>query len=91
MASAFSKLFYAERLFGPGPLRTAAGAVLLMLLGPMAGAQDAAEPPSEPPSESQDAAVPRAPAPRRPAAVDDVFVPSEEVAADQEIVFPVDI
>jgi len=49
-----------------------------------AGAQDEPEPPAEPEAE-------RPRAPQEQDASDDVFIPSEEIQADEEVTFPVDI
>ena len=61
----------------------------LVLASPMAAQDEQATPP-EP---AQDAEQGRSAPPRRPApeGEDDVFIPTEEIGADEEVVFPVDI
>jgi hypothetical protein len=61
-------------------------AALSLALAPAAQAQDE-------PAEPEQRAEPERPAPPRPRppASDDVFIPSEEIAADEEVTFPVDI
>jgi hypothetical protein len=44
-----------------------------------------------PPAPSEQEAAPRPPQPRSGPGADDVFIPSEEIAADEEITFPIDI
>ncbi len=62
----------------------AAAAVCLGLLAVRAQeAPPAEEPPAEPPAESEEAPA--------PPVSDDIFIPSEEVQADEELVFPIDI
>jgi hypothetical protein len=58
----------------------------------------AQEPAGDPPSSSPPAVPPRSDSPAPPAGgavppppADDVFIPSEEVQADEELAFPVDI
>jgi hypothetical protein len=84
---------------------SAAGLSVLAVLaqGPIARAQDDADAPAEPAETTETAepaqtAEPAEPAPSEeptpPRAgndSDDVFVPTEEIAADEEVVFPVDI
>jgi hypothetical protein len=68
-------------------MRSVRAPLLAALLGLFLGAataQDEPEPPAEPEAES-----PRAP--EEQDAVDDVFIPSEEIQADEEVTFPVDI
>lgn len=71
--------------------------VLVSALVAIAGAQDQSAPPS-PPANTQDGASQKPPAepPVRPPAAepsddDDVFIPTEEVQAAEELAFPVDI
>jgi hypothetical protein len=60
-------------------------AVLSLALAPAAEAQEG-------PAETEERAEPERPAPPRPRPpADDVFIPSEEIAADEEVTFPVDI
>lgn len=72
----------------------AAGVLAVLALGQSGRAQDDAPPPESPPAEAAEPAQAETPEqaarPRRDAE-DDVFVPTEEIAADEEIVFPVDI
>src|SRR5690606_17695965 len=77
------------------PARGAAALLAALLVAFGAAAQDggdreAASQPAEPPATEgtePDAAEP----PGRGADPDDVFVPSEEIGADEEVTFPVDI
>ncbi len=70
---------------------------LLLLLGfALAHAVTAQEPREAPPAPPDEAAEPAPPPPseadrRRAGGTDDVFIPSEELAADEEATFPVDI
>lgn len=77
--------------------RKCLAAGLLCTFVALAGAQDPesepsppanppADPPRQPPAETREA--PRAP---QPSAAEDVFIPTEEVQADEELAFPVDI
>lgn len=59
-------------------------ALLLLVLNPMVMAQD-----EEADAEAPEAGADENPAP--PPVADDVFIPSEEVQADEELVFPVNI
>lgn len=69
----------------------AAGVLAVLALGQSGRAQDDAPPADSPPAEaSVPAEAEQAARPRRDAE-DDVFVPTEEIAADEEVVFPVDI
>ena len=79
------KLWRAAR---PGEWRAAALAALfaVLALGSSAGAQDDADAPAEPAETEPAGDETRAPRPE-----DDVFIPTEEIAADEEVVFPVDI
>ena len=70
---------------------------LLWAFVALAGAQDTqapqspppnppADPPRQPPAETQEA-----PRTAQPSGSEDVFIPTEEVQADEELAFPVDI
>jgi len=74
---------------GKGNIGAGLAALAALVLASPAAAQD--EQPA-PPETAQDAERDRS-APRRPAAggEDDVFIPTEEIGADEEVVFPVDI
>jgi len=68
-----------------------AGLVAALVLAMPSAAQDERPAPPEP---AQDTAQDRSPTPSgRPAPDenDDVFIPSEEIGADEEVTFPVDI
>lgn len=55
-------------------------------------AQDGSDTPSRPTAPSPETAPPRQPTPTDAGAdEDEIFVPTEEIPADQEITFPVDI
>jgi hypothetical protein len=93
-------------LRGGRSIAAAASLLTVLALGPSAGAQDGADAPAAPP-DAADSAAAETPAPAAPResdqeesappprsagnASDDVFVPTEEIAADEEVVFPVDI
>jgi hypothetical protein len=59
--------------------------------GPAAGAPPAATPPAQAPPSGAGAPVPSAPQAPRRMSRDDEFIPSEELSADEEVTFPVDI
>ena len=70
--------------------KTALVALALLLGAPVAIAQD--EPPATPPAAPP--AAPETPPAATPDAGsddDDVFIPTEELSADEEVTFPVDI
>jgi hypothetical protein len=73
------------------------GLLLSMILSSMLGAprfataQDAEEGRAPPPSDTQEAPPPSDTEESQPPAADDVFIPSEEVQADEELPFPVNI
>lgn len=87
--------------FADGPRRAGVLALLLASLALGASAQEGSDGPSESTEASREAAEspapeqepPAAQAPERNARPDeeDVFIPSEEIAADEEVTFPVDI
>ena len=83
------KLWRAAR---PGEWRAAAVAALfaVLALGSSAGAQDEPDAPAEP-AETEPAGEETPAPPRSAGDADDVFIPTEEIAADEEVVFPVDI
>jgi hypothetical protein len=70
-------------------------AAVLGAASPASFAQDQQRPAETPRPAEQEAAPPSAPpqggARRAPAPRDDVFVPTEELSADEEVTFPVDI
>lgn len=70
------------------PQRYLSGALLAVFVV-LAGAQEAS-PPASPPEEAP-ADPPAAPPVSQPRGEDDVFIPTEEVQADEELAFPVDI
>lgn len=62
---------------------------LLMLLGGQTGfAQEAGDAP--PPAEEERPAPPP-PAEEEPRTLEEIFIPSEEIGADEEVTFPIDI
>ena len=81
--------------------RKCLAAGLLWIVVALAGAQDSEAPPSPPanPPANPPASPPRqppaetreAPRPAQPSDAEDVFIPTEEVQADEELAFPVDI
>lgn len=73
-----------------GALWTAGGVLAAFWLAAPGSAQDErTEPPPAPGAEQEEEAAPP-PAPR-PDGGDDPFIPSEEIGADEEVTFPVDI
>jgi hypothetical protein len=80
--------------------RTLAGWLAAALIGGAVEAQAPApqdpapaDPPApqQPPPAGQPQTPPAQGGPRRPAGNTDVFIPTEEIAADEEVTFPVDI
>ncbi len=63
-------------------------AVLAMGTGPFSLAQDAAEAP--PPADEERPAPPPA-AEEETRTLEEIFIPSEEIGADEEVTFPIDI
>jgi hypothetical protein len=63
-------------------------AVLAIVTGPPSLAQDAAEAP--PPAEEERPAPPPA-AEEETRTLEEIFIPSEEIGADEEVTFPIDI
>jgi len=71
-------------------IRTSAGLVALTLLAAVALGQDADETPA--PRDPPPAAGEPRPSPAAgQSEADDVFIPTEEIPADEEVTFPVDI
>lgn len=73
-------------------IRTGAGLAVLALLTVVALGQDADETPA--PRDGTAGSEQRAPEPEpatEQSAADDVFIPTEEIPADEEVTFPVDI
>ena len=62
-------------------------AVLAMAMGSLSLAQDAAE---APPAEEERPAPPPA-AEEETRTLEEIFIPSEEIGADEEVTFPIDI
>jgi len=79
---------FTEMLAGWRAVAAAAGVLGVLALGAGAFAQD--EAPAEPADEAPAPASENAPR-RPPRNENDVFIPTEEIAADEEVVFPVDI
>ena len=72
------------------PLRTAVVGALLAGLAASSLGQESA-PPAPPQPAATPPASPAPPAAQRPVADDDEFVPTEELSADEQVTFPVDI
>lgn len=71
-------------------------AVTLWLCALSSGsAQDAPSPPPAesppPPAASEPPAQPQQPEQNEPRTLEEIFIPSDEIAADEEVTFPVDI
>ncbi len=71
-------------------LRTLLALLALMALSFSSVGQDTGAPEDEAtPAEATPAEAPPAPPDTRP--LDEIFIPSEEIAADEEVIFPVNI
>lgn len=86
------------RLLASGQRHAVLAALVGFMLGWPAAAQETPPAPAETrptptetPSNAEEDASNAPSSPRRPIGDEDVFIPSEEIAADEEVTFPVDI
>lgn len=79
------------RLLASGQRHAVLAALVGFMLGWPAAAQETPPAPAETPSNAEEDASKPPSSPRRPIGDEDVFIPSEEIAADEEVTFPVDI
>lgn len=89
MASRYRSL--KDALGGWRAAAAVAGVLGVLALGTGAVAQDEPPPAEREPAEEARAPAPEDAPPRPARGDDDVFIPTEEIAADEEVVFPVDI
>jgi hypothetical protein len=64
---------------------------MLLALALAAAAQEAEEPQDEPPAADDEAVESPPPEDAEPRTLEEIFIPSEEIGADEEVTFPINI